>query len=60
MSLTLFAYTVVTVMFARPSYTFVENGVVGSVEVVKDRALDSSFMVSVIGGVSWKIIIVAV
>lgn len=37
-------------MFAQPEYTFTENGMTGSVEVIKDGASDSSFQVRVIGG----------
>ena len=37
-------------MFREPEYTFTENGIVGSVEVIKDRASDSPFDVRVVGG----------
>ena len=40
----------VTVSFARPSYTFTENGVVGSIEVVKTGVSSAPFDVRVTGG----------
>ena len=41
----------VTVSFERPSYTFTENGVTGSIEVIKTGVASTSFDVLVSGGI---------
>ena len=46
----LLLHVVVTVMFGRPAYTFTEDGVVGSIEVIKDGASDSPLSICVNGG----------